>query len=803
MRADRDVTAVWWPQKTREKRQDSDDYPSPNCDFEESPPNELCSWTNGGNTTRFQWQRGQGDVAIWQGGTLEDSKGDIVGYYAYFETSYEGLEAALQQVGDGDDGVTPPGDVKPPETALLISPNISGTPKLGTCLTFQYAMDGLSADRLRVLVQLPGRTDLLWETGESTQGLWRKGQLLYTATSDHMVMFEGVPKKVSDPVRAYRGYVALDDFDFGEPGAEDCQGHCTFEGGFCEWKNIEEDDFDWQMGRGSQNTLTGPAKDFSSFGRDIQAGGYIYIDSAFPRRPGDVARLVSPEFQPTGDNNPVCLKFATHMFGNGVGVLRVILREGETEKVIWEISGDAGNNWYTAQVPVYSPTTYELIMEGVVGANHLGNIAVDNVSFREGACPIYPQAASFNSGDCTFEENTCGWNNVYPVDGVDDFDWTRQYSYTVNDPAGDHTKADSEGYYMSLLSSALLPQRGLTRAWLVSPQFSGLGEGRFRCVTFFYYMHERTVDPAGPSLGGIRVYVRPAGGSEPRPMTPIWRLSNHQGRRWLQAKASVKMGGSDRTSPRDPYEVVIEGVWGQGRAGFLAIDDISFFDGDCSAQPVQAASVYGECFFERDMCGWTNLSREDSGPGVTDQRRPEMPPRRLRGRDEALTWRLATVTNRPANIQDHTFRALTGFVFFDVFNQLSVQTPVLQSPPLVGIENDQCLSFWFAPYGRGDSIALSVRLVDRSDPEEERPAVIWRVNYGRFDGGRADWQYGQITLKSESDYVVRFEGEAADGGFALDDITFFEGSCSIRPSSASMVVEEEGEERRRRKKKKR
>lgn len=29
-------------------------------------------------------------------------------------------------------------------------------------------------------------------------------------------------------------------------------------------------------------------------------GGYAFIDSSYPRRPGDVARLSSQEFEPTG-----------------------------------------------------------------------------------------------------------------------------------------------------------------------------------------------------------------------------------------------------------------------------------------------------------------------------------------------------------------------------------------------------------------------------------------------------------------------------------------------------------------------
>ncbi|PRD25664.1 UNVERIFIED_CONTAM: MAM and LDL-receptor class A domain-containing protein 1 [Trichonephila clavipes] len=140
-------------------------------------------------------------------------------------------------------------------------------------------------------------------------------------------------------------------------------GHCTFEGGFCGWTNDVEDDFDWELGRSSKSFLTGPSRDYSSYNRDEQTGGYSFIDASFPRRPGDKARLLSPNFLATGDNNPVCMKFATHMFGNGIGTLRVLKRvpgEEAPDRVIWEVSGESGNKWYRAQVSVSSATSYQI-----------------------------------------------------------------------------------------------------------------------------------------------------------------------------------------------------------------------------------------------------------------------------------------------------------------------------------------------------------------------------------------------------------------------------------------------------------
>lgn len=58
----------------------------------------------------------------------------------------------------------------------------------------------------------------------------------------------------------------------------------------------------FSQGRGSRNPSTGPATDRSSFIYGGMEGGYAYIDSSYPRRPGDTARLSSMEFEPTGNN---------------------------------------------------------------------------------------------------------------------------------------------------------------------------------------------------------------------------------------------------------------------------------------------------------------------------------------------------------------------------------------------------------------------------------------------------------------------------------------------------------------------
>ncbi|XP_015904973.1 MAM and LDL-receptor class A domain-containing protein 1 [Parasteatoda tepidariorum] len=805
---------------TRIKRQEFDadvpEEPPDPCDFGVGGPNlDMCTWLIPAVTTiRSRWRLGMGELSAWIGGPRADhTTSDRQGGYVFYETSFQedshlpvvptivkqdhqvvGGARPLPQ-GAGGSSVDPDDDFGVIDSALFISRNLSKTGPMGYCLSFFYIMEGLSADRLIIHLKdmETAENASLWEIREGVEGSWTKGEVAYTYDGNHLIVFEAVTKATNDPARPFRGYIALDDMVFqkmGSPDLDNCFGHCTFEGGFCGWTNDVEDDFDWELGRSSKSFLTGPSRDFSSYNRDEQTGGYSYIDASFPRRPGDRARLLSPNFLATGDNNPVCMKFATHMFGNGVGSLRVLKRvpgDEAPDRVLWEISGESGNKWYRAQVSVSSATSYQLVFEGVVGTNSLGNIAIDSVSFIPGTCTITPQTAAKNSGDCTFEEDACGWTNALPIDALDDFDWARQYSYSVSGPSTDHTKGTKEGYYMNLLSNPHAPQRGGTRAWLISPLFSATG--RTRCLSFYYFMYERSIDPAGPSLGSLRIHVRSAAGEAGGKVTTLWRLHNHQGQRWQTSRTPVVMG-SERAAPSSPYQIIIEGIWGDGRVGVIAIDDISFFDGDCSSHPLKATAVIGECSFDRNMCDWKNNT--ESPPPLQElgsHRATSKFNRHDLQSQEGLTWRLASIISRPANLQDHTFRAPTGYVFFDIFNQASAQNPVLRSPDFAASQNDAlCLSFWFAPFGRGEATALSIMRVELAPPEgeKEQRLLIWKMATKKFDTSRPDWMYGQVSVATLTAFRVEFEGEATDGGFALDDVTFYDGNCQTRPEVAAV-----------------
>lgn len=88
----------------------------------------------------------------------------------------------------------------------------------------------------------------------------------------------------------------------------------------------------------------------------------MYIETSSPRRQGDKARLVSEDFSPVTIHGR-CVKFWYHMYGASIGTLRILEKTGpgnKSESVIWELSGNFGDQWYSGQAPITSGSPYQV-----------------------------------------------------------------------------------------------------------------------------------------------------------------------------------------------------------------------------------------------------------------------------------------------------------------------------------------------------------------------------------------------------------------------------------------------------------
>ena len=119
-------------------------------------------------------------------------------------------------------------------------------------------------------------------------------------------------------------------------------------------------------------------------------GRYMYIETSWPRKPGDNARFSSPILKSTSSN--CYLRFYYHMKGRHIGSLFVRIRtsyySGGINSPLLNITGAQGDFWYRTMVRApYSRDDFQFVIEGVRGRGYQGDIAIDDVSLTTG-CQI-------------------------------------------------------------------------------------------------------------------------------------------------------------------------------------------------------------------------------------------------------------------------------------------------------------------------------------------------------------------------------------------------------------------------------
>lgn len=81
------------------------------------------------------------------------------------------------------------------------------------------------------------------------------------------------------------------------------------------------------------------------------AGLYFYIEAS-GQSPGETASLESPYIQSNG--NATCMVFYYHLYGHSIGSLRVKVGD----QILWQLSGNQGDSWYKATVPLNFDGTF-------------------------------------------------------------------------------------------------------------------------------------------------------------------------------------------------------------------------------------------------------------------------------------------------------------------------------------------------------------------------------------------------------------------------------------------------------------
>ncbi|XP_046603681.1 MAM and LDL-receptor class A domain-containing protein 2-like [Neodiprion virginianus] len=164
---------------------------------------------------------------------------------------------------------------------------------------------------------------------------------------------------------------------------------------------------------------------------------------------------------------------------------------------------------------------------------------------------------------CNFDDpDLCSWEQ----DPMHDFDWTRHNFRTGRSkiptgPSHDHTLGSGyNGYYLYTEASGRTENH---TARIVSPLYSSnLTEAG--CFSFWYHMYGRTI-------GTLNVFVKAEG--ETKLGKLMFTKSGNQGNAWWP-------GFFYLPKVEDNFQIIIEGVRGQGYLSDIAIDDVAILQGN-------------------------------------------------------------------------------------------------------------------------------------------------------------------------------------------------------------------------------
>ncbi|XP_028677452.1 MAM domain-containing glycosylphosphatidylinositol anchor protein 2 isoform X2 [Erpetoichthys calabaricus] len=216
------------------------------------------------------------------------------------------------------------------------------------------------------------------------------------------------------------------------------------------------------------------------------------------------------------------------------------------------------------------PETYEVRLTPITRLGE-GDSTIRIIKYsgvRRLPAPINPHLREFI---CSFEEAPiCSFSQ----DKTDNFDWlkqsaaTRDTKYTPNTgPNADRT-GSRDGFFMYIEASR--PRKPGEKARLVSPIFNvapknpyGTSSSTY-CFSFYYHMY-------GKHIGALNVYLKLKG--QTTSGNPVWSIRGNQGQHWRQASMNIQ--------PSTSFQVIFEGVRGEGIEGDIAIDDVSIVEGEC------------------------------------------------------------------------------------------------------------------------------------------------------------------------------------------------------------------------------
>lgn len=616
---------------------------------------------------------------------------------------------------------------------------------------------------------------------------------------------------------------------------------CDFEHGLCSWRQEQSggDVFDWSLIQGPTPTYnTGPLKDHTL---GTSFGHYLYIESSFPQLFKDTAILLGPVLQPTQrrwedsgvKSKPCMFRFHFHMFGAQVFRLAVYLRTTTSGRrhMLWVRYGNQGDLWHRKTLYLNSVQPFQILIEGTVGDDFNGDIAIDDLSFlhcnpyegelpsvntttpamtttaptvqphtcpegqfvceSHGECVPLSSVCNFRR-DCTdgsdetncvkkqcdFEgQDSCGWRTAdLSLDSPHAFHWSLGQGESIHDgeqyhrPAFDHTLGTAQGWYMYADSS----NGGYGHITdLLTPVISSTGPG---CTLGFWY------HMSGFTVGSLQVLLKFGNVTY-----EVWSQLGTHGNTW--GRGEVFLGLAKH------FQVIFRAKRGISYMGDVVIDDVDFLQ--CSP-PVSSNALCtseeytcsnGHCIHKDHLCDFIDHCGDSSDEDKFICRgfsghcsfEFDLCSWRQSSRDN-FDWlikegRTSATGSGPSS--DHTLRLPSGHYLYleGSFPQAAGDVARLEGP-LFSHRSKLCKMRFYA-HMSGEGIGtLSVFILSEGQTYLQLNLTGDQGNY---------WQLREVPLSSTSDFQVMFEGKVGrnpKADICLDDIIFSPG-CLLASSATT------------------
>ncbi|MFN3243421.1 MAG: S8 family serine peptidase [Planctomycetota bacterium] len=463
------------------------------------------SWSNASGDD-LDWTRRSGTTPSVDTGPTAAQEGNT---YVYVESSGSGTGY-------------------PTKTAILDGPTISmsGTEQI----VFHYHMYGASMGtlQLQAVSSTGGVTNVWSRTGDQGNSWFQATVDLSSLGGAQQLRFVATTGTSWQSDFAVDNIVITGDGSIGGGGGG-ASLDVDFEAGFGGLANVAGDTHDWTRNSGgTPSNNTGPTG-------AAEGTWYAYVEASSPNI-GTNAKLDSGLLPFAGGET---LTFRYHMFGGTMGTLNVqAVSSSGAVTTLWSRTGDQGNVWQTANVPLTLSGDYRIRFDAQLGSSWESDICIDSVSIGTGG----------GGGGASFAANMESGFGALANETGDTHEWSRNSGGTPSSNTGPSGAVEGSWYAYVEASSPNIGTNARLATGLLD--FDGT-----ETLTFRYHMF-------GGTMGTLNVQAVSSSGA----VTTLWTRSGDQGDVWQAASIPITLTGS--------YRIRFDAQLGSSWESDICIDDV-------------------------------------------------------------------------------------------------------------------------------------------------------------------------------------------------------------------------------------